>query len=201
MSIYTICLDRFYDSLYNLTGDDELYTEALSRFKACHEGTDVELFLKNKAFSNMLMSKSITYLSVDGYNGHILGYYTIALSFIPIVNTDEVSKSLKKKLKTVEIDCYPDIEVATTYLIGQLGRSEESEKGFGKVLLQEAIDKIREISLVIGCRSIRIDCKDDPRIIEYYRSNGFSFVKQSCNGLNILIYVICSDRNNNIIGN
>lgn len=88
MSIYTIRLDRFYDSLYNLTGDDELYTEALSRFKACHEGTDVELFLKNKAFSNMLMlNLSHTYLLMVTMATFLVIIQLLFLSFLSSIPT------------------------------------------------------------------------------------------------------------------
>lgn len=87
-----------------------------------------------------------------------------------------------KKLKRSEEN------VAQAYLLGQLSR-DKSCKGFRKILIDEAICKIKEAQKIVGCRVLRLDCTDE--LITYYQDYGFYFVKKNPNkNLNQMIMLI-----------
>lgn len=63
--------------------------------------------------------------------------------------------------------------IAQSYLIGQLGKSDGGPKGLGKFAIHYAVDRIKEANLKVGCRVIRLDCKTS--LIKYCADNGFIF--------------------------
>ena len=70
--------------------------------------------------------------------------------------------------------------VAQAYLLGQLARSIDSPKGFGKNLIDYAIGRLREAKEIVGCRMARLDCSDD--LIDYYKDNGFKPIRSNDGG-------------------
>ena len=79
------------------------------------------------------------------------------------------SKSLCKKMN---ID--PNNNIAQSYLLGQLGRADYSYKGMGADLLEDAMDIIKQVNEMVGCRVVRVDCLDE--LIPYYEQHGFRFL-------------------------
>ena len=70
--------------------------------------------------------------------------------------------------------------VAQAYLLGQLARSIDSQKGFGKGLIEYAIGRLREAKKIVGCRIARLDCSGD--LIEYYGDSGFKPIRSNNDG-------------------
>ena len=70
-----------------------------------------------------------------------------------------------------------------------MSRSEDAPKGFGKTILEHAIDVIEEANLLVGCRLVRVDCVD--KLICYYEDKGFRFIRKNADGdLNQMAYVL-----------
>ena len=79
--------------------------------------------------------------------------------------------------------------VAQSYLLGQLGRDDSSPKGFGKMLLSEALRRLADANRIVGCRIVRLDCTDD--LISYYEDNGFIFIaKNERENLNQMVILL-----------
>jgi len=49
--------------------------------------------------------------------------------------------------------------------------------GFGKVLIDEALSRIKEAQGIVGYRGVRLDCAD--KLVGHYREYGFHFVKKN----------------------
>ena len=64
--------------------------------------------------------------------------------------------------------------VAQSYLLGQLTRSDDAERGSGKIMLDEAMKRFSDAKEMLGCRMVRLDCRDE--LICYYRSQGFQSI-------------------------
>lgn len=134
---------------------------------------DVIRFLKNDAINFEKEDQTRTYLLIndeqweDG-NIQIDGYFSIALKNMYF------NKSIDKSF------LYETFGVTNTnnrvaFLIGQLARNECSEKGTGKMLLEEALSYIANVSDIIGGRIVYLDC--DRSLQSYYEKNGFSFLQ------------------------
>ena len=83
----------------------------------------------------------------------------------------------------------PKSGVAQSYLIGQVSRSDLSPSGLGMEAINCAIDRIADAAKIVGCRMIRVDCKDE--LIPYYEKKGFKFIgKNQAHNLNQLVYIL-----------
>jgi hypothetical protein len=67
--------------------------------------------------------------------------------------------------------------VAQAYLLGQLVRSKDSPKGFGELLVDFAMKKVKEARGIVGCRVLRLDCADE--LVGYYERHGFSLIRKN----------------------
>ncbi len=133
----------------------------------CSRDRDRKDFLHNKAILFEKKGMARTYLAImdDG----IAGYFTLSIRCLRVPDDQEVSKSLSKKMN---ID--PDNNVAQSYLLGQLGRADDSYKGMGADLLEDAIELVKQANGIVGCRVVRVDCQDE--LIPYYEQHGFRYL-------------------------
>ena len=67
-----------------------------------------------------------------------------------------------------------DNNVAQSYLLGQLGRDDDSYKGMGADLLEDAVELVKQANGIVGCRVMRVYCQDD--LIPYYEQHGFRYL-------------------------
>ena len=74
----------------------------------------------------------------------------------------------------------PKTGVVQAFLLAQLVRSEDSPRGFGKELINLAMDVLINAKSLVGCRIVRIDCEDE--LVSYYRENGFTLVRPNEEG-------------------
>ena len=111
-----------------------------------------------------------TYITYDVETLEIMGFFSLGIRCLEVPDECGLSNSLLKKINRSEEG------VAPAYLLGQLSRAE-GFKGFGKILIDEALNRIRAAQEIVGCRVIRLDCADE--LIGYYQEYGFHFVKKN----------------------
>jgi hypothetical protein len=146
---------------------EEATKEFLLTF-SCTDGDEVERYLHNTAIMDEKRSLSRTYLYIsrDGKE-EILAYFTIAPKYISMDGSVKLSSKLTRTLN-------PDKKkIAQCRILGQLGRSDISDKGTGKVTLGFALCIMNRLNVIEGCRAVRLDCKPDDKLISYYKSFGF----------------------------
>ena len=160
--------------------EDKL-AERLGSFRCNRGDVDVENFLRNSAIPYEKRELARVYLALDQDTGSILGYFSLSMR-CGVVPKDCVSKSMYKRL-----NAQPETDVAQMYLIGQLGRSDDSDKGLGKRLMADAMNLIRQANGIVGCPVVRIDCK--PALIPYYETYGFRPVRM--NDSDELMMMVC----------
>ena len=132
-------------------------------------------YLYEDAIPMEIRDLSRTYLAVSNDADSIYGFVTIGMKCIRIPSENLLSSSV---LRQCNID--ESTGVAQAYLLGQLARSIDSPKGFGKYLIDYAIGRLREAKEIVGCRMARLDCSDD--LIDYYEENGFKPIRSNDGG-------------------
>jgi len=178
-------LDYHIVSLYDVLeayGEDAT-SKKLSSFR-CGRDPDRESFLHNKAIMMEKKSISRTYLGLNPSTNRILGYFSIGMKCMRIPDDTPISSNTRKRMN---IDS--DTGVAQSYLLGQLGRDDDSPKGFGHSLLVEALNRLSDANRIVGCRLVRLDCSDE--LIDYYVASGFRFVGRNVSeNLNQMVIII-----------
>ena len=146
--------------------DEKELSKYLSTFDSADE--KINSYLVDNAVTDEIRWRSRTYLfiSSEGNNRDILAYFTILQKSIMIDEQVTLSKSMTKKLNPDEDN------IAQCRLIGHLGRSTKTEKGFGAVVLGYAVSLSNELAKREGCRVVRIDCTPG-KLEEYYADHGF----------------------------
>ena len=176
-------------TLYEITALSEFLSKhpqdhvskTLSSF-SCNRDKDVESFLKEKAIVQERKHISRTYLIFTaGPGSELVAYFTIAINSMDVTDL-ECSNELRKKMNI-------NRGLAQSYLIGQIGKRDGSERGLGKLAILHAIGLLRGVNLKVGCRVIRVDCK--PSLVKYYADNGFIHVGRNKDGdLDQMIQII-----------
>jgi hypothetical protein len=150
----------------------ERLTNIISSF-SCERNKDVESFLKEKAIVQEKKHISRTYLIfTNDRAAELVAYFTVAISSMDVAGL-ECSNELRKKMNI-------NNNLAQSYLIGQIGKRDGSQKGLGRSAMLCAIELIKGTNLKAGCRVIRLDCK--PSLVRYYADNGFLVAGKSRDG-------------------
>jgi len=143
----------------------EYLSRIISSF-SCKRDTDVESFLKDKAVMYEKKHLSRTYLIfADNSSRDLEAYFTVAVSSMDVSGL-ECSNELQKKMNI-------NNNLAQSYLIGQIGKRDDGEKGLGELAISSAMKMITKVNEKVGCRVIRLDCK--PSLIKYYTDKGFTY--------------------------
>ncbi len=151
--------------------DGSVVSKDLSSFK-CGRDPDVEGFLKENAIPFEKAHKSRTYIVVNRESAtqrelRILAYFSIALSNMKI--SDTVSKTTRRRLSGI----FEDSETPC-YLIGQLAKNDIYEGDIqGKELIEYALSMFKIAHDLVGGRFVRVDCKNIPHLVDFYKANGF----------------------------
>ncbi|MBM6752291.1 N-acetyltransferase [Mediterraneibacter glycyrrhizinilyticus] len=159
-------------------GEDDA-KHILSSF-SCPLNLDVENFLKSKAieFSKRGFSKThlVYWMTDDGNEKELVGYYTIASKFITIqrsvINYREARKLREHGIFDSKLNEY----TVAAPLIAQLGKNFHNGNNTlisGKDLLQMAIDKIKMVQNEVGGRFVYLECEEEQKLIDFYESNNF----------------------------
>ena len=143
---------------------------------SCYKNHDVEMFLKEQAIEFTKKHQSVTYLAVNKNTDNIVGYFTLAIKPLRI-NIDGFSNTMKRKiLRVSKLDEKTGKYAFSAYLIAQLGKNfavDKSELIAGEILLQLAVNKIKEIQHLAGGMVYFLEAEDTPKLLAFYEKNGF----------------------------
>ncbi len=147
------------------------------------ENPEVSAYLRENAIPMEKRDLSRTYLSVTE-DLEILGFVTLGIKCMTIPEDSLLSSSVQRQMNIEH-----ETRVAQAFLLGQLSRSEASAPGLGKEFMAFAVEMLGEAKKIVGCRMVRLDCKDD--LVGYYEGLGFRLVGKNKNkGLNQMVKLI-----------
>lgn len=164
-----------------IKGIGEEETKALLSSFCCPLNKDVENFIRYKAieFSKRDFAKThlVFWCTENRSEIELVGYYTIAPKAFTI-SKERVSHSQYKKISQYgEFDTLMKKCTISSILIGQLGKNFANGNDTlitGDELLKLALDKVSAIQNEIGGRYTYLECEDNPKLISFYESNGFT---------------------------
>lgn len=127
----------------------------------------LDRYLRQQASQDARRHVATTWLLVD-QAGAVAGYYTLSASS---VNLDDLSPDQVKRLK---LPRYPQVPVT---LLGRLAvdvryRGQGQGKGFGQVLLVDALERSFKATGQVGSVAVVVDAKDE-RAVDFYVRFGF----------------------------
>lgn len=196
MELITLSLS---DLMANL--DKSILDAIIKSFKGFDNGTstphDVEVFLHDKAVQFEKIGLSTTYLVFSSETFDLLGFFSLAnrpLTFFG-QNYQQLSTTKRKRFAQsgYTLDD-PQGLLVSSYLIGQLGKNYANldKQISGKKLLSIAYDRLKLVSSIISTKYIWLECDDNPALINFYQSFGFSVIDnfQSENNLKVLVMKI-----------
>ena len=145
---------------------------------SCPLNPDVESFIKFKAIDFAKQGLSQTHLLLMPFKGEpvTVGYFTLANKYIT-VSAKNLNSSIKGRLKRFALfDSSIKAYCFSAPLLAQIGKNYAN--GYdrlinGDALLSIACDKIKGIQYDLGGRFAYVECEDKPKLVEFYRRNGF----------------------------
>ncbi|MDD2429981.1 MAG: N-acetyltransferase [Eubacteriales bacterium] len=158
-------------------GEDQVH-KYLSEFR-CVINQDVERFLQQNAVNSDKQGFSTTRLVFASYQDApvLAGYFTLANKVLVICKSCRLNSQMKsrvrrfgnynKELKQREIPAP---------LIAQLGKNDTYAQYHlisGDDLLEIATEHVRQALRILGGRVVYLECEDTPRLLEFYKRNGF----------------------------
>lgn len=162
--------------LINNIGEDETI-KSLSDF-SCPLNVDIEDFLKKKAIEFEKQSISATQLVFASYKNNpvLVGYYTLSTKSFNVTKAS-VSNSMSKRINKFAT-YYSDIKsyILPAPLLAQLGKNYYNGYNSlitGDELLNIAIEDVKLTQSIIGGKVLYLECEDNPKLIDFYSSNGF----------------------------
>ena len=172
-------------------GAQKLYD--LLRSFSCPLNREVELYLKDtsRAVQSSRMSSSVTYLAFDSETNDLLGYFTVMMKAYS-VRSDALNSANKRLISRFsEIDSSGNF-TASVYLIAQIGKNFALPKDYqieGSELLWAAMDVFRAIKSAIGGKLVMIEREaEEPKLLEFYKANGFKSWTTRCNANDGVVY-------------
>ena len=191
--------------------DKETVQEILNKFESIPNTetgkvNDVEYFLHSKAIQFEKMAISTTHLIFSEYKGNdvLVGYFSVANKPLTMSkrNYSNLSSSQKRKLcqggRKTESGGY----VLNSYLIGQIGKNYSKEalqtKSItGKMMLSLAYDTLLQAKMIVNAKYVWLECTDTPKLLDFYKSFGFSEIKDytSENNLKLLLMKLEEQKN------
>ena len=185
--------------------DRDLLEDILSSF-SCELDADIQSFLHTKAVEFENISKSRTYFLCDPDKMEkgeflILGYF--ALSLKVLILPDDMSVRARK-----EIDGYRGkihgipIREVPCFLIGQLAKNSNIDSTIlsGRELLEAAFSVIYSAMSAVGGRYVMIECRDEEKLLKFYKDNGFEEFLREPEGQMPMVQMLCRLDGGNIKG-
>lgn len=161
----------------------------LSNF-SCPQNKDVENFLKQKAieFSKRNFSKThlVFWVTDDGTERELVGYYTIASKWISVDRNSVTSREARKLREHGIFEEKTNKYIVSAPLIGQLGKNFTDGNDTlisGSELLNLAIEKVKMVQREVGGRFVYLECGDNKKLLDFYQNNNFKvFGKRKLDG-------------------
>lgn len=160
-------------ALYDYLDDLSFINEVIETF-VCDINKDIEDFLKTKALYLEKNNFSRTYLVFNNEMKPwgLVGYYTIALKNIDL--DIDISNSFRKM-----ISGYTSKKEAIIYLIGQIGKNTAISSNYqidGRELMSNAFATIYNAFLLVGGRTMLVECENQEKLKDFYVSFGFRYL-------------------------
>ncbi|MDR2699131.1 MAG: hypothetical protein LBB30_05605, partial [Candidatus Methanoplasma sp.] len=83
----------------------------------------------------------------------IKGFYSLAVKCLAIDKQNSIPEEILAQMNV-------NHGVAQAYLLGQLAKADGVEKGFGRMMIEHALDAFSKGNEMFGCRVVRLDCRD-----------------------------------------
>ena len=164
-------LKRLLKQIDKGEGSMDGLTQSLHFFSCRDGGFDEERFLKEKSIDFERRDRARTFL-VSTPEQRIAGFFSLAMSTL---NIEGISPSQRKRITAGK----KNFDHCTSFLIGQLAKDKNSEKGFGDYLLDSALAYLRQAQSFVGGRVVYLECKDVPALRSFYEARGFKFLQRS----------------------
>lgn len=169
-------------------GEDE--TKCILSNFSCPQNKDVENFLKQKAieFSKRNFSKThlVFWVTDDGTERELVGYYTIASKWISVDRNSVTSREARKLREHGIFEEKTNKYIVSAPLIGQLGKNFTDGNDTlisGSELLNLAIEKVKMVQREVGGRFVYLECEDNKKLLDFYQNNNFKvFGKRKLDG-------------------
>ncbi|KAF2516455.1 GNAT family N-acetyltransferase [Flavobacterium foetidum] len=127
------------------------------------ENTVLNNYIQKQAKQDRNRDLSVCYVLVDSENKKIVGYYTLSGNS---VNTQDFPLELVKRMP-------PSYQNLPTILLGRLAVDKEIKgKGYGAILLMDALKKCVDISRSLGVLAVIVD-PIDSNAVTFYEQYGF----------------------------
>lgn len=156
----------------------EVETKTIISDFSCPLNADVEHFIRSTAIEFSKQGIASTYLIFASYKSEyvLVGYFTLA-NKVFCIERDSLSSNWRRRFtKFGQYDKTLKRFTLSAPLIGQIGKNYTNNYNTlisGDELLKLAIDKVREMQLIVGGKIVYLECSDNPRLIDFYSSNGF----------------------------
>jgi len=149
---------------------------------SCSKDEDVQRYIRKTAVKHELAQISRTYLIFDTEpTERLVAYITLAVRCLN-VGDERLNEDLSERMNF-------NNGTAQSYLIGQLGKVDGYGKNIGDYAMVFASGIIRRANLLVGCRTIRLDCKD--ALVGYYEKKGFDLLSRDAKkGLNRMVKIL-----------
>ena len=161
---------------YEALSDGDALAAIIAGF-SCPLNSEVEDFLRNKAWQSSRLLSTVSYLVMDVETGALLGYFTLMSK--PYAVKREVLSATNRKLisRFAEFDSETDTYTASVFLIAQIGKNYAVEGGrriSGADLLALAKNCLRQVRQKIGGKLVLVEREmNRPKLLPFYQCNGF----------------------------
>ena len=169
--------------------DKEIVFNAFKSYEPKYNETEVYDYLNNYAIKNNELGYSKTYLIINPKSKELIiyGYFTICNKIIELKN---ISKTKRKKLLGYNYPNNRKKDYFPAYLIGQISVNNKYPNVLEKYeVMNCCLDTIKHIRSMIGCNIIILECKNNDRIINYYKENGFSIYNKVASNEDLITMV------------
>ena len=156
-------------------GEEQL-RELLSGF-SCPPNPDIERFLKRNAIEFAKQGLSQTHLVFTDQH-ELTGYFTLANKPLTMdTHASALSATMRKRVEKFAVyDSRIREHILSAPLIAQLGKNYSGGRNrliSGDELLALACDKVERILFDLGGKFVYLECADNPKLLDFYRSNRF----------------------------
>ena len=176
---------------------EEVVSGVFSTFE-CKQDSDIESFLKEKAILFDKKGKSKTHLLLDEdelLRGNIIiaAYFSLAIQSLKIPESTSMSQIRRLDGLYSKRGGAPISEVPS-YLIGQLAKDDKYKTMMnGSLVLEYSLSVLLSAEHLVGGRVVYIECRDIPKLINFYANNGFKLLRRDPNDALLQMYCIIGD--------
>ena len=143
----------------------------------CGLNFEVQNFLLRKAMQAEKLKSAITYLVFDAQSTDLVGYFTLVLKSFSVLRDKLSSNNRKLISRFAELNERSSEYTTALYLIAQIGKNyaiEESQRITGGVLLNLAIEKLRDAQKIVGGKLVLVEREAErTKLHDFYKANGF----------------------------